>query len=101
MITDILPLLLTFPWFAVPAQLEANGCKEVPDKLLDLLEEVGVGQKRRQHSQVAAEVTPHRVVGLVDKSFHQLQHLHCADDPCARLRPHKNLNLWLFETRSS
>lgn len=82
--------LLTFPWFTVPAELEANGSKEVPDELLDFLVEVGVGQQRRQHSQVAAQVTPHCVVGLIDKGFHQLQHLHCADHPCTRLRPQIN-----------
>lgn len=77
---------LTFPWFAVPGQLEADGGEEVPDELLDLLVEVRVGQQRGQDSQVAAEVAPHCVVGLVDKRLHQLQHLHRADHAGARLK---------------
>ena len=82
-------VLLTFSWFAVPAELEADGGEEVPDKLLDVLVEVGVGKQRRQNSQVAAEVAPHCVVWLVDECFHQLQHLDCADHPCTRLEAHK------------
>lgn len=39
-------LLLTFSWFAVPAELQADGGEQVPDELLDLLVEVGVRQQR-------------------------------------------------------
>lgn len=80
-----MPLLLTFSWFAVPAELQADGGEQVPDELLNLLVEVGVGQQWGQHAQVAAEVAPHRVVGLVDERLHQPQHLHRADHPCTRL----------------
>lgn len=74
--------LLTLSWFAVPAQLYADGREQVPDELLDLLMEVGVGKQRGEHAQVAAQVAPHSVVGLVDKRLHQLQHFHCADHAC-------------------
>lgn len=86
------PRGLTFALLAFPAQLEADGSEQVPDELLDLLVEVGVGEQGGEHAQVAAQVAPHRVVGLIDKGLHQLQHLHRADHASARLRKMKMIN---------